>query len=370
MGHRRILAAALVAGLAVAATAAPARAQVTFTSATSVKFGGAMGKMVGFAARLGGGSTNNTETSYISGHKMRTDVGTNSTIIDVDAGTITTLDNKAKTYTTMTFEEMAAALDAMSNQAKANYAQAKADAKAKGEQVPDVEFKYSVAVEKAGEKQEIAGYSAERSFVTLTVETRATPEGKTEKEDAGSLVVLIDTWNSTSVPTRAAQEEFQAAYAKRVARDFRGATKMMSAAFAADPRIAQALEASGKELRKLPGVSVKSTTYVVGVPAGQKFDRKLALGTAEKGGEQAEESGAKKAGKGLFGKLKQAAADAAAGGEKQDQEQDQKAAPAQGTVFSTSTELKEVKSGPVPASTFQVPAAYKQVEQKLPKQSS
>ncbi|MBX6362946.1 MAG: hypothetical protein IRZ00_03675 [Gemmatimonadetes bacterium] len=366
MRHSRLLATVLAAGLATVATAAPARAQVTFTSETSVKFGGGLGKMVGFAARLGGGSTTNTETSYISGHKMRTDAGGRSTIIDVDAGTITMLDNKAKTYSTMTFEEMAAALDAMTNQAKASYAQAKADAKAKGEAVPDVELKYKVDVENTGETQDIAGYRAARSFMTLTVETRATPEGKSEKEDAGTLVVLVDTWNSTTVPTRAAQQEFQAAYAKRVSRDFRGATRMLSAAFAGDPRIAQALEASGKELQKLPGVSVKSTTYVIGVPPGQKFDRKLALGEA---GEKAEakESGAKKAGKGLFGKLKQAAAAAAAGDEEQRQEQDEKAAPKQGTILTTSTELKEIKAGPVPASLFEVPAEYKKVESALSK---
>lgn len=364
MRRTQVLRAVLASGFALALTAMPAHAQVTFTSATSFKLGGAMGKMVGIAAKLGGGSTDNTTTTFLSGHKMRTDAGSHSTIIDVDAGTMTMIDNKAKSYSTMTFEEMAAAMDAMSAQMKASYAQAKADAEAKGEKAPDIDFKYDVAVDRTGEKENIAGYPAEHAFITLTVETRATPEGETEMQDAGSLVVLIDTWNSTSVPTAAAQKEFQEAYAKRVQRDFSGATRMLSAAFAADPRIAKAMEASAKELRKLPGVSVKSTTYVVGVPPEQKFDRQLALGEAS--ADKPKESTAKKAGKGLFGKLKQAAAEAA----KQDQEQeaDQKAAPKQGTILTSSSEVKDVKAGALPASTFEVPAAYKKVESELQKQ--
>ena len=65
---------------------------------------------------------------------------------------------------------------------------------------------------------------------------------------------------------------------------------------------------------------------------------------------------------GLFGKLKAAAAAA-----EQKGEENQKGAPKdaqQATLFSTLTEVQEIKSG-VPADAFSIPAGYKEIQANM-----
>ena len=69
-------------------------------------------------------------TTYLSGHKMRTESGTTATIIDADAGRFTTIDNKAKTYSSFTFDEMAEAMQRAQESAKAEAAKEKSNPKA------------------------------------------------------------------------------------------------------------------------------------------------------------------------------------------------------------------------------------------------
>src|SRR5437762_11977190 len=81
---------------------------VTVQSAIDVRFYGALGAIAGIAARLGGADMHESiATTYVSGHKLRTESGNTATIIDADAGRITSIDNKQKTYATMTYAEVA-----------------------------------------------------------------------------------------------------------------------------------------------------------------------------------------------------------------------------------------------------------------------
>ncbi len=85
---------------------------LTVQSVTDMRFQGALGTVVNIAAKMGGTSTHNiATTTYLQGHRMRTDDATSGTIIDLDGERITTIDHKQKTYTTMTFAEMSAAME-------------------------------------------------------------------------------------------------------------------------------------------------------------------------------------------------------------------------------------------------------------------
>ena len=85
--------------LAVAVFPAPLLAQgLTIQSITDVRFHGGLGTLMNIASKFGGGSLHDMPTTtYLSGHKIRSESGNTATIIDVDAGRMIAIDNKAKT---------------------------------------------------------------------------------------------------------------------------------------------------------------------------------------------------------------------------------------------------------------------------------
>ena len=199
--------------LAVTTLPAPLFAQgLTIQSTTDVRFQGALGTFVNIASKFGGGGNMHDipTTTYLSGHKLRTESNNTATIIDADAGRITNVDNKAKTYTSFTFDEMAEMMRRAQESAKQEQAKEAANPK-KSSQDPkgDVKWKYKAETDRPGQREKIAGYNAERIFLTVTVEAEATPEGG-QTEQAGSLVLLLDQWISKDAPQSAAMAEFLA----------------------------------------------------------------------------------------------------------------------------------------------------------------
>ena len=340
----------LIGTAALALLTTPAMAQeYTWHSATKLQLSGALG----FAAKLAGGGKEVIETSYLSGHKLRTEQGDNATIIDADAGSFTVINNKNKTYSTMTFEELAEVM----RQAEAKMTKtAQSEKKSSDPKASDseVKFKYSAKLDATGEQANIAGYTAKRTFVTVTIDVTARPEDEKEMQEAGSIVILADTWNTDAAPHARAVKSFHEAYARKAAREF-GSTRGLEAVFSAHPGAKEAFETAGKEMKKVPGVSARSVLYMVIVPPDKKFDRELALAGNKKPEDKAsEEGGAGKKLGGLLGKLKPKAETSEEKSEKDAQ---------QGTLLTVTTELRDVQAGGVPSGAFTVPAGYK--EQKL-----
>ena len=340
---------------------------VVVQSASDVHFFGSLGTMVGIAAKLGGAQMHEVQgTTSIAGHKMRVESENAATIIDADAGRFTHIDHKQKTYTSMTFADMATAMQQATQSARQSAQQAKAE-QAKDPKAPkgDVTVNYKVAVDRPGEHAKIAGYDAERVFLTITMEAEATPEGQ-KTEQVGSMVFLLDQWRSKDAPQIAAIEEFQRAYAQKVGQTFRPTVEGIQAAFSADPRIKTGFEAAGKEMAKVPGVALRSVTYVAGVPAGMTFDRQLVLNDAGAAAtaDNAKKDDAPKSGgfRGLMGALKSAAQDA----NKKPADNKTAETPKQGTMMSVTDEVKTITRGAVPPTTFDVPAGYRDVTPKIP----
>jgi len=350
----RPLSVLLLAGFAAALVPAVLTAQgVTVKSSSSIKGSGALGMVF----RMAGGGSNMTAT-YVAGHKMRTDAKDRSTIIDVDGGRITNIDQKQKTYSTATFEEMAAAMEAAQENMKAE--RAKDARKAENQKPSDVEWQADVSAEHTGEHQRIAGYDAQQMLVTVTV--TAHEKGKPAPPNQGALVAFMDIWTSSDAPNAAAMEEFGRAYARRMKTEFSSQMKGLEAAFSADPRMKTALEGTAKEMAKVKGVALKSTTSMIVVPEGMKFNRQLALGASDKADAEAKADEAKPKPKGgFFGKLKAAAEQA-----EQSQSKNANAPAAQGTLLSFTSEVQDIQKG-VPADAFSVPAGYREVKSDLNK---
>src|SRR5262245_28117378 len=102
---------------------------VIVQSTSDVKLMGVLGTFANIGAKLGGGGDmhNILSTTSIAGHKMRVETRDAASILDVDAGRWTHVDLKEKTYTSMTFEEMSAAMQQAASSARANSEKAKAE---------------------------------------------------------------------------------------------------------------------------------------------------------------------------------------------------------------------------------------------------
>ncbi|WP_310570737.1 hypothetical protein [Gemmatimonas sp.] len=344
---------------------AVARAQgVTVQSVADVRLSGALGVAANIAAKLGGGSMHDiATTTYVSGHRLRTESAASASIIDADAGRITTIDHKQKSYTSMTFAEMSAAMKEAAQSAKESSSKEKAKGKAKDSPSDDsVTFKYKVAVDRPGQREKVSGYDAERVFITVTVEAQVASEGK-QDQSVGNLVFLLDQWISKDAPQIAALREFQRAYAQKMGQEFRAQVQGLQSVFANDPRMKNGFEAAAKELAKVPGIALKSATYVSLLPVDMEYDRSLTLGD---GATAAKESAAKKDEKpsgggfrGMMGAMKAAAENAAKQSDKQ-----KSAPPKQSLLMTVTDEVKSITRGAVSAEMFSPPADYKEVKRQ------
>ncbi|MEP6778650.1 MAG: hypothetical protein ABJC26_02080 [Gemmatimonadaceae bacterium] len=357
---------ALVLVAAVAALTLPSLSTaqgVTVQSVSNVHFQGAFGGVMAAVANLGGGGAkDSTSTMYLSGHKMRTDHAGTGSIIDLDGERIITIDDKAKTYSTMTFAEMMAAMQQAQQSAEKSKAQQQSKQSGKPTQTSSndsVHVNYKVAVDRTGQHERVAGYDAERVFITITLEAEAKSD-KGNTEQAGSMVFLMNQLISNSAPQIAAMSDFNRAYAQKMGAAFHEQAAGLQAAFNSDPRIKNGLEAAAKELQKVPGISLRSTTYIVVVPPNVPFDRQLALNDAASA---AKADNAKKDEKpkggfgGLLGSLKAAAEQS----NKQSADKDKEPAK-QSTLMSVTNEVKSITPGAVASDMFAPPVGYREVK--------
>ena len=366
---------ALLSAVFVAAAALPSASiaqGVTVQSVSDVRFQGALGGVMSAAARLGGASMHDSpSTTYLSGHKMRTESELSGSIVDLDAERLTTLDHKQKTFSSATFAEMAAAMQQASQ--SANQARAQEQAKRSKEPAKNstaskdsMHVSYKVAVDRTGQHEKVAGYDAERVFITVSLEGQATPEnGKTEQ--VGSMVFLMDEWISKSAPQIAAMSEFQRAYAQRVGAEFHSPTPGVQSAFSADPRMKDGFEAAAKELQKVQGVSLRNMTYVVLVPPDAPFDRQAVLNDAATAA-KADNAKKDEKPKGGLGGFMSAVKAAAEESNKNQSDKDKKSASAkQSTLMVVVDEVKSIAQGAVAAEMFAPPAGYREVKRAQPR---
>ncbi|MBA3339235.1 MAG: hypothetical protein H0T54_05740 [Geodermatophilaceae bacterium] len=351
--------------LALAALPASLAGQgVTVQSSSDVRLQGVLGAAANIAARFGGPSTHDIGTTmYLSGHKLRTESGNTATIIDADAGRLTTIDTKEQTYTSITFEEMAAAMRKAQQAMKESKSEPRAATAPRDPSAPkdSLSVTYRVETDRPGQRETIAGYDAERMLLTITMQGDVTPEGG-KTEQAGSLVVLLDQWIAKDAPQTKVMAEFQRAYAKKAGQSFKNQVQGLSALFTSNPQMKGGLDAAAKEMAKMQGIPLRSVTYLTTVPAGQQFDRKLVLPQASAADAEAkakQEEKPKEGGGlgGMFGRLKSAAADARKMGESKPD-----GPPKQGTIATITDEVKSITAGALPASMFVPPAGYREIK--------
>jgi hypothetical protein len=341
---------------------------LTVESVADTRFEGALGSVMGLASRMSGTSLRNiATTTYLQGHRLRIDSALTGQVYDLDAERVIEIDHKQKTYTPATFAEMRETLE----KARASAEQARAKQKAKSDPAADekgdIKVKYRVTVDRPGQREKIAGYDAERVFVTITLEAEATPEGK-PTEQVGTMVLLLDQWMSNNAPQARAFTEFYRLFSEKLGREFRSQVQGLQAAFASYPSLADGLEAAGREMKKISGIPLRSAMHVVLVPPSLAFDRQLALGSATVPAATTAASPAEPAEKqkstgfgGFMKKLKAVAVEAGKQMDKSGQSSGASAPPQQSTLVVMTDEVKNISTGTVAAAMFAPPDGYREV---------
>ena len=230
------------AGLALLAAAACALADVSYSEAIHYTGGtlldmmknmsnGPMGKMMG--GRMGQAFQDQTVKIYLKGNKMARVSANASMIFDLDAGTMTTIDNTRRIYVTTTFDELKQRMEQMKQRM------------AQDSQVGDIQFEPKL--EQTGNTKNIAGQTASEYILTLTA-----------KGNQGSATkVRSDMWVVPSVP---GNDELRAFRRRMV--DKMGVTSGFN------PLLGQAssgLSQLTKETMKIEGFPVTQDTAVSGV---------------------------------------------------------------------------------------------------------
>jgi hypothetical protein len=199
----------LAAGVAVSLLSA----EVTFQQATKFK-GGALIDMVKRMAsmplvgRMAGGSMKQAfedqdYTVFVKGNKMARIGPRFSTIYDLDAGTVTTINNDKQSYSTETFDEISARVADM--QKRMNRGQG-----------TDIQF--DVKVEKTGNTQTIDGEKATETVLVLTAK---------QPSSEGQMVVTTHIWLVPLNPLRQEVRDFQKHLAEKLSSALGGTSPAM-----------------------------------------------------------------------------------------------------------------------------------------------
>jgi hypothetical protein len=301
-----------------------------------------------------------TSTVYYKGDRMASVHQKTSSVLDFTKETITLIDHEKKTYSTMTFAEMAQYLDEMGKKMKAQM----------GQQDQQVQGDIKIRVEQTGAYKNIAGVNADQIYLIMEMTATDPKTGQT-----ATIPTKIEMWMSDKVP---GYQEVQQMYTRLAAKGALQFTNSSANFLAAFPGMRQSMEEMQKESGKMKGIPMLTIMRYgdsMGGPGG----------TAQMPSSKDVASGAAtSAAAGALGRLGRGGAMAGGlgglggfGGKKKKEEQPADQPPpqqqpqAQGTgqpLIEITTEVTSYSSAPIDASVFEVPAGYKQVEPEMKKQ--
>lgn len=251
--------------VALLAFTAPVPPDIKITTTTKLEFKGSLGTMM----RLFGANKPLTSVDYFHGNMKRIDNLDDkgrvkqSTIIDLDRELIINVDHEDKSYTQMTFAEWRemiktglAGLTSQPQQREQNPNEEKA---------PEVNISFTPEIKPTGEKENIAGYPAEKVIMTLKLEAETKPEEnrKEQNEPArGGLTVRTDYWLAKSVR---GYDEIQA-FNKNMLEKMgtadlgSGLSQIFENVMKNNPELGEAMKKLEEESKNLDGVPLRTSS--------------------------------------------------------------------------------------------------------------
>ncbi len=340
---------------------------VTYTTVSKVSLGAGDGGALNFIARLGGGSSDVTETVKLQGNKMLQEGENESTLIDLDAGHMVMMDHERETYTIFSFDDMERQMEEMAER----MSEGAEDAEARdGSEQPvettdsDTDLSFDLSLDRTGTTSAINGNPAEQYHMILTIDAATTAGDEGEEETLeGTMVLASDLWMSTALEGYDEIQNFYGRFAEKMGgsmadvAETENIASALQQAFAGDPRIEEGLEQAQAEIAEMQGIEVKNKTYFVLVAAGETFDPDLIFGQEEAVEEEEEEEPKG----GLFARARRMA-ERAAGGDQSDERAKETESSTQQVLMTMTTEMQDYKVTTLPASDFEIPSSYERVE--------
>ncbi len=219
---------------------------VTYHQTTKFTGGSLVDMMKKMAAmpmmgRMGGGAMKNAfadqqQEVYIKGNKMASIGPVMSTLYDLDAGTLTTVNHEKSTYSTMTFEEMRQQMEQMQQRMQKSSGQ---------------DLKFDAKLSDTGQTRTIDGQTASEKLLTMTA----------KQTENGQMVIKSHLWLAPSTPAMSEVAEFHKKMAAKAAFAMGGFSPMLGSA-------STGLQAAMKESLQQNGYPVLMQTEVSGVSGG------------------------------------------------------------------------------------------------------
>ena len=339
---------AIRAALLATLLGSPMYAQdVQYTSVTKVDLGTGLNAMMRLA-----GAAEVKENTYIKGKKLRSDSDKQSLIFDLENNRYIILNHADKTYMSVPLSDMAMVATSAVRGMKADPSSSQLKGSAVDSAGNKADFTVDLKAEPTQERRNINGNDAQRLFITMVTDVDVTPQGETQAQNAGKLAVLMDVWNANTGPASDAVRAWEKAASKELAAAAFGNRANLGPAFSSNPKMAEAIKKANEEAQKAEGVAVKSTMHLVIVAPDQKFDRALALKETEGSGNADKPRGIR----GMIGRAIESSA------QQQSQQQTKREQQTQGTLAKVTTEITDVRSTSVPASMFEIPTGYRQIQ--------
>jgi len=279
--------------------------------------------------------------------------GASANIIDLSKETITEIDFRKKTYSVVTFAQMAQALKEAEARLKSE----------KGDKQMDLQMKPSV--KDTGETRDINGVTARHFIVTIEFEG-TNPD---TKQRGVFMTFVSDTWVGPSVE---GYNEVKSFY-ERMAQKLSWLPGMVP--MAGGPETSRALAEAYKEFAKMDGVPLLQVSKMT---MGSAADAQAAQAGAAEQAEQPQQQQQAEAPKSLGAALGRLGGGRLGLGRRRQQEeqpaqqqpqqaQQQQQAGGAPSMMELTTELSGFSTNAVADSTFEVPASFKQVDSETVK---
>jgi carbon monoxide dehydrogenase subunit G len=314
------------------------QADFSYEQASKVT-GGMMAGMMKMAGALSSSAREaGNMTVMVKGDRMAQLNANTGTVIDLGKETITEINFRGKTYSVVTFAQMAQYIEQMSK---------------KMQQGGKAEMNFKASVKETGQSKQVAGFPTRE--VVLTLEMQSTDQTSGNK---GSMNVISDMWLATGIAGYGEVRDFQQRMAQKLAW-----TPGASAFTQGRADMAKGFADLQKEGAKLDGVPVLQVVSMTMAGEGQP-------GQPSQPVAKKEEAPAPSIG-GALGRL---------GGlaglgrrKKEEPKAEDQPAPAAtssgapGALMETTTEFSAFSTAPVDAAKFEVPAGFRQVESEMVK---
>lgn len=351
-----------------------------FTYEQSSKItGGAMAGMMKLAGAFSKAAREPQVSSIsVKGDRMLSHHGESAQVIDLNKETITEINFKNKTYSTITFAQMKRAIEEMSRKMQQE--------RDKNSDQPKGDVKFKASVKETGQTKQIQGMNTKEMIMKLDMEGTDQQSGQ-----KGSMQVVADMWMA---PTISGYEEVRSFYS-RMAQKMAWTPGSMGMGSMMQPGMSEGMGELAKQASKLDGIPVLQVTKIGTVAEGQD----LSTMPSQPAGEQPQMPNAGEAagnaaggaaagaitsrlgkagaiggalgGFGGFGRKKKQQEEQAPPPEPVPQKTEASAPPAQGggVLMELTSELTGFSSATVDGSKFDVPAGFKQVENEMVKRT-